>query len=237
MRYKQTVLGVVWALFQPLTQTFVFTIFFGRLAKVPSGDLPYSLFVLIGLVFWTFFSGALTNASNSLVGNVGVVKKVYFPRIILPISSIVTGFVDFLIALIILIIYSFYLGISPHPLIIVFIPLFLLITSLGAGGLGLFLSALNVKYRDVRYVLPFFIQILLFVSPVIYPTSIVRPSNRIILALNPVTGVVESMRTLFEGSTAINWNILGISTLFAVIYFLFGLYFFKATERFFADVV
>jgi len=237
VRYKQTMLGALWALFQPLSQMFIFTIFFGRLAQVPSGELPYSLFVLVGLVFWGFFSGILINASNSLVENESVIKKVYFPRIILPLSKIVSNFVDFLIAFVLLLAVIFYYGFSPNSLILLILPLGLIITALGTGGLGLLLSAVNVKYRDVRYILPFFIQILIFLSPVIYPTIIMRPFYRYVMALNPMTGVIESMRTIITGSSVVNWNMLGISMLSATMLFIIGLYYFRATERFFADIV
>lgn len=237
VRYKQTALGIAWAIFQPLTQTFVFTVFFGKLAKIPSGKLPYSLFVLIGLVFWGYFSGILSRASSSMVDNESIVKKIYFPRLILPLSNIVTNLIDFIISFTMLGIFAVYLGFIPNTLALLLIPLGLIIATLGASGLGLFLSAINIKYRDVRYILPFFIQMMLFLSPIIYPSSIVRPSNRLVLALNPMTGVIEAIRTTFEGGTAVNWEILGISAVSSLALFIFGLYFFKATERFFADIL
>ena len=237
VRYKQTILGVGWAIFQPLFSMFIFTIFFGNFAKVSSGNLPYSLFVLNGLVFWNFFSGILSRASNSLVENESIVKKVYFPRVILPLSTIGSNLIDFMMSFVILLAVTFYYHFVPNMLALALVPLGLIIGALGASGLGLLLAAFNVKYRDVRYILPFFIQTMIFLTPVIYPTSIMRPSFRYIIALNPMTGVIEAIRTVFAGSTAVNWTILGISGAASVILFVFGLYYFKATERFFADIV
>jgi len=237
VRYKQTILGAAWAVFQPLSSMFIFTIFFGNFAKIPSGELPYSLFVLIGLVFWNYFSGVLSRASNSLVENEGIVKKVYFPREILPLSTIGANLVDFGITLLLLLMVSLYFRFIPSALILVIVPLGLFIGTLGAGGLGLFLSAFNVKYRDVRYILPFFIQIMIFLTPVIYPTSIMRPSFRYIIALNPMTGVIDAARTVFSGGINLNWSILAISGGASAVFFIIGLYYFKSTERFFADLV
>jgi len=237
VRYKQTLLGASWAIFQPLSSMFIFTIFFGNFAKIPSGTLPYSLFVLTGLVFWTFFSGILSAASNSMISNEDIVKKVYFPREILPTSTVGTNFLDFMISFSILLLVSFYFHFFPNILVFVIVPLGILITALGSLGLGLLLSAFNVKYRDVRYVLPFFIQMMIFLTPIIYPSSIMRPSFRYIIALNPMTGVIEAVRTVFSGSNIINWQILGISAASSLALFVIGLYYFRATERFFADIV
>ena len=237
VRYKQTLLGASWAIFQPLSSMFIFTIFFGNFAKIPSGILPYSLFVLTGLVFWTFFSGILSAASNSLITNEDLVKKVYFPREILPISTVGTNFLDFIISFSILLSVSFYFHFFPNILVFAIVPLGVIIAALGSVGLGLLLSAFNVKYRDVRYVLPFFIQMMIFLTPVIYPTSIMRPFFRYVIALNPMTGVIEAVRAVFAGSTTVNWQILGISAASSVVLFVIGLLYFRATERFFADIV
>lgn len=237
VRYKQTALGAAWAIFQPLVSTFIFTIFFGRLAKIPSGILPYSLFVLCGLVFWNFFSSALTHASNSLVENENIVKKVYFPRLILPLSAIVTSFIDFLISFVMLLIFTFVLGFIPSPMFILILLIGILIVFISAGGLGLFLSAFNVKYRDVRYILPFFIQTMLFLTPVIYPTSIVSNTNKYIMALNPMTGIIEAVRTTVAGSMSVDWLLLGVSAFSAVVFLVIGLIYFRQTEDFFADIV
>jgi lipopolysaccharide transport system permease protein len=237
VRYKQTILGAAWAVFQPLISMIIFTVFFGTLAKIPSGNLPYSLFVFCGLVFWGFFSNSLSHASNSLVENENIVKKVYFPRIILPISSVVTSLIDFAINLVILIIFTLVMGFIPSPLSLIIIPLGLLISSIAASGLGLFLAAFNVKYRDVRYILPFFIQLLMFLTPVIYPTTIVRPSNKLIMAINPMTGVIESVRSVISGSYQIDWPILLISAISSTFILIIGIYYFRRTEKFFADIV
>jgi lipopolysaccharide transport system permease protein len=237
VRYKQTILGATWAVFQPLTSMFIFTIFFGNFAKIPSGEIPYPLFVLIGLVFWNYFSGILSRASNSLIENEGIVKKVYFPREILPLSTIGANLVDFGISFILLLLVSFYFHFVPNVLILAVVPLGLILGTLGAGGLGLLLSAFNVKYRDVRYVLPFFVQIMIFLTPVIYPTGIMRPSFRYLIALNPMTGVIDAARVVFSGSGNLNWPMLAISGAAAVFLFVIGIYYFKATERFFADLV
>lgn len=237
VRYKQTMLGAAWAVFQPLSSMFIFTIFFGNFAKIPSGELPYSLFVLIGLIFWNYFSGILSRASNSLIENEGIVKKVYFPREILPLSALGANFVDFSVSFILLLVISFYLGFVPNTLALLVVPLGLVITTIGASGLGLLFSAFNVKYRDVRYVLPFFIQMMIFLTPVIYPTSIMRESLRYLINLNPAAGVIESIRIVFSGGSEINWLTLVVSGLSSILLFIVGLYYFKLTERFFADIV
>lgn len=237
VRYKQTYLGIAWALFQPLVSMVIFTVFFGRLAKIPSGDLPYSLFVLCGLVFWGFFSGALTHASNSLVDNENIIKKIYFPRMILPFSAIITSLIDFAVSLFVFLVFAAILGRLPNLMFIPVLFVGLLVASLGASGLGLFLSSFNVKYRDVRYILPFFVQIMLFLTPVIYPTTIVRESNKYIMALNPMTGVIEAVRSTFSVNMQTDWLLLGLSSLSAVIIFIIGLAYFRKTESFFADIV
>jgi lipopolysaccharide transport system permease protein len=237
VRYKQTMFGAAWAVFQPLSSMFIFTIFFGNFAKIPSGELPYPLFVLTGLVFWNYFSGILSRASSSLTENEGIVKKVYFPREILPLSTVGANLIDFGISLVLLLIVSLYFRFIPNVLVLLVIPLGLIIATLGAGGLGFLFSAFNVKYRDVRYALPFFIQMMIFLTPVIYPTSIMRPSFRYLIALNPMTGVIDAARVVFSGGANLNWGILAISGGASVLLFIIGLYYFKSTERFFADLV
>src|SRR3989344_5456937 len=172
VRYKQTMIGVAWAVFQPFMTMVVFSVFFCGLAKIPSDGVPYPIFVYVGLLFWQFFSGALSDTSVALIANQSIITKVYFPRLILPISSVITKFVDFLIAAVILLGLMFYYGYTPHISGFLIVPLLLFITFMASSGLGLFLASLNVRYRDVRYALPFFIQILLFLTPVIYPASI-----------------------------------------------------------------
>ena len=216
---------------------FIFTLFFGNFAKIPSDALPYPLFVLIGLIFWGFFSGTLSAASGSLIANESIVKKAYFPREILPLSTIGTNLIDFSISFIMLLLVAVYFQVIPNILALLIIPLGIIIGALGAGGLGLLLSAFNIKYRDVRHALPFFIQMMIFLSPVIYPSSIMRPSFRYLIALNPMAGVIEAVRIVFSGGTSVNWITLAISGTSSILLFIIGYYYFKSTERFFADIV
>lgn len=237
VRYKQTLLGGLWVVFQPLFSTFIFTIFFGRLAKIPSGNLPYPLFVMIGLVFWLFFSSSLSYASNSLIDNEHIIKKVYFPRLILPISAVIASLVDFFIAFLLLLIAVIYYGFSPALSILYVFPLCITMTLLSSIGLGLFLAALNAIYRDVRYILPFFIQILIFLTPVIYPVTIIRPSNRIIMAINPMTGVIETMRVVLTGVGTIDVGLLTVSFISCAIFLVIGLIGFRYFEKFIIDIL
>jgi lipopolysaccharide transport system permease protein len=236
VRYRQTVLGIAWVIFQPLASMIIFTIFFGNFVKIPSGNLPYPLFVLCGLVFWSFFSNTLSFASNSLISNENIIKKVYFPKVILPLSTVVTNSIDLLINVILLFLISLFFKFIPSLFSIVIIVISYVISAMTAAGIGLFLSSLNVKYRDVRYILPFFIQLLIFLTPVIYPTSIVKSVNKLIFSLNPMTGVIENIRAVISGS-GIDYLMLGISGLVSIFIFLIGLAFFNATEKFFADVI
>ncbi len=237
VRYKQTMLGILWVIFQPLVTMAIFTFFFGKMAKIPSGELPYSLFVLCGLVFWTFFSGSLSHASDSLVANESIIKKVYFPKVILPLSSVITFFVDFSINLILLIILAIFFGFIPQLLGLIIFPVGIILTAITSCGLGLLLSSFNVKYRDVRYILPFFIQILLFVTPIIYPLSIVSPTNRIVMALNPMTSVIEAVRFVFSPTYMLKPELIVVSLISSIFIFIFGLWYFRKTEDFFADIV
>ncbi len=237
VRYKQTVFGIAWVLFQPLISMIVFTIFFGNFAKIPSGNLPYPLFVLCGLVFWNFFSNTLSSASSSLISNENIIKKVYFPKVILPLSTIVTGSVDLFINIVLLFIVSLYFKFIPQLSILIVILLGYFISFLTASGLGLFFSAINVKYRDIRYIIPFFIQLLLFLTPVIYPTSIIKSSGKFLFIFNPMAAVIESMRSVISGNLSIDFLGLGIATLISLVIFFFGLAFFNATEKFFADII
>lgn len=236
VRYKQTFIGVAWAIFQPLFTMLIFSIFFGKFANMPSDGIPYPIFVYVGLLLWQFFSFSLIDISNCLVDNKNIITKVYFPRIILPISATITRFVDFLIASGILVVLMFYYGFLPRISGLLILPLLLFITFMAALGMGLFLSALNVKYRDVRYVLPFFIQIMMFLAPVIYPASITGIYSWF-LAMNPMTGVIKAARAAILGNFPINWELLGISSLACFLIFIFGFWYFKRTEKYFADIV
>lgn len=236
VRYKQTILGVLWAIVQPVATMTIFTLFFGRFAKVPSDGAPYSIFVFCGLIFWNYFSSALTTASNSLVDNEGIVKKIFFPRLLLPGAAAITPTIDFLISTTVLLVLSFFLGFTPGWLILVIIPVGLLISVLTVIGLGTFLAAINVRYRDVRYIIPFFIQILLFLTPVIYPISIVPTEWQWVLSLNPLTGVITAARAAFLGTAAIDWPALLASFGIALVLSVVGITFFRKTEHQFADV-
>lgn len=236
VRYKQTAIGIAWAVIQPFVTMVVFSVFFGRLAGIPSDGVPYPIFVYVGLLFWNFFSSALGDTSGTLISNQNIITKVYFPRLILPISSVVTKFIDFAIAGLILVGLMFYYGYVPHLLGLLILPILLLITFMASVGLGLFLSAINVKYRDVRYALPFFIQILLFLTPVIYPASIAGKYSWL-LALNPMMGVIQNARAALLGTAPINWILISISFVGTLVLMIFGIYVFKKVERFFADII
>jgi lipopolysaccharide transport system permease protein len=236
IRYKQTYVGIGWAVFQPFITMVIFSVFFGGLAKIPSDGVPYPIFVYVGLLFWQFFSGALGDTSNVLIANQSIITKVYFPRLILPIASVFTKLVDFAVATLILIGLMFYYHYTPHLSGLWIIPLLLIITFMASVGLGLFLCSINVKYRDVRYVLPFFVQILLFLTPVIYPASIAGKYSWI-LALNPMTGVIQSARAAILGATQINWILVSLSFISTFIFMVFGVYIFKKVERYFADII
>lgn len=236
VRYKQTIIGILWAIFQPFMTMVVFSIFFGKFAQMPSDGIPYPIFVYTGLLLWQFFSSALSETSNCLINNQAIITKVYFPRLILPISSVATKLVDFAIASIILIGLMAYYNYLPNLAGLLIIPLLLLITFMASVGLGLFLASINVKYRDVRYALPFFIQMLLFVTPVIYPASIAGKYSWI-LAMNPMTGVIKAARSAILGGAPINWELLAISGVTCFVLLVFGIIYFKKTERYFADIV
>jgi lipopolysaccharide transport system permease protein len=237
VRYKQTVLGILWVIFQPLIAMFLFTFIFGRFFTTSSTKLPYALFALCGLVFWNFFSNSLTHASNSLTSNENIIKKVYFPKIVLPLSTIATGFVDFFINFILLLVVTFFFGFIPSIISFFIIPLNVFITALTIAGLGLMFSSLKVKYRDVGYILPFFIQLFLFLSPIIYPTSILSMKYKFLLALNPLTGVVESTRIIMSGSSQIDFFLLGNSLALSLALFIVGLFVFSSTEKYLADIL
>jgi lipopolysaccharide transport system permease protein len=236
VRYKQTVIGILWAIFQPFMTMVVFSLFFGTLLKIPSDGIPYPIFVYTGLLFWQFFASALSETSNVLVSNQAIITKVYFPRLILPLSSVATKFVDFGIAAVILAGMMTYYGFTPKLASIIIMPLLLAITFMAAVGGGLFLAAINVKYRDVRFVLPFFIQLLLFVTPVIYPASVAGKYSWI-LALNPMMGVIQNARAALLGTMPINWILIVISLVATAALLAIGIIYFKKVERYFADII
>ena len=236
VRYKQTIIGITWAILQPFLLMVVFSVFFGNLAKMPSDGVPYPIFVFSGLLFWNYFSVSLTGASDALVANENVVKKIYFPRLLLPLSSTITPLIDFALALVILIGLMIYFHFTPTITGIILFPFLILLSFLSAAGLGSLLAAINVRYRDIRYALPFFIQTLFFLTPVIYPTTLIGEKYQWLLALNPMTGIIETARTGIIGDKEIDFVLLGISAVIAVSLFVFGIFYFRKTERVFADL-
>jgi lipopolysaccharide transport system permease protein len=235
VRYKQTVLGAAWAIIQPLFTMIIFTLFFGRLAGVPSDNVPYPVFVYAGLLLWTFFSNALANSGNSLVGSQNLLTKVYFPRIIIPAATVGAGLVDLAIAFVVLIGLMLYYGMAVTWGVLL-IPVIIALMTLLALGVGMWASALNVKYRDVRFALPFLIQLWMFLSPIIYPSSFVPMKWRWVLTLNPLTGLIDGFRAaLFAGR--INWATLATSAAITLAMLVYAAYAFKRMERTFADIV
>ncbi len=235
VRYKQTVLGILWVIIQPLLMMIVFTLFFGRLAKIPSDGIPYPLFAYTGLLPWTFFSNALNSSGNSLVGNSSLITKVYFPRMIIPIAAVGSGLIDFVIAfgLLVLLMLYYRIGFSPN---ILMLPILALLTALLAIGVGMWMSALNVKYRDIRYALPFLIQLWLFATPVIYPSSLIPDKWRWLFWINPLTGLIEGYRSAIFGKP-FDLMGLGISIFIIFVVLIYSAYTFRQMERSFADIV
>ena len=236
VRYKQTILGGLWAVIQPAFTMIVFTLFFGRLARVPSDGLPYPIFVYAGLLPWTYFANAVSTSGNSLVGSANLITKVYFPRLMVPASAALAGLLDFFIALLVLAALMVYYQFLPGAGILLF-PFLVALTFLCTVGVGLWLSALNVQYRDIRYAIPFLIQIWMFLSPVIYPVSLLKDKYQWLLALNPMGGVIHAYRASLLGHQPIDWPLLGLSALIIIALFLGGLYYFRRMEKVFADVV
>lgn len=234
VRYRQTLLGAAWAVLQPIGFMVVFSLFFGDLAGVSSNGLPYPLFSLAALVPWTFFANAMLLGSDSLVANSGLVSKIYFPRIFMPTGILVAGCVDLAISLVILLTIVFIWGLTPS-LAILALPLLIVIAAMAALGVSSALSAINVRYRDVRYVVPFAIQLWLFATPVVYPSSLLSQPWQTISAINPMVGVVEGFRWATLGSGAAPWDLIGISAISAVVIFFAGLAYFDRVERGFAD--
>jgi lipopolysaccharide transport system permease protein len=236
VRYKQTVIGAAWAVFQPVLMMVVFSLFFGKLAGIPSEGIPYPIFSYCGLLPWTFFAQGMSQASNSLVGSAHLITKVYFPRSIIPLSAVLVGLMDFALAFLVLVAMMVYYGISPGVNVI-WLPGFLLLALITSLGTGLWLSALNVKYRDVRYTIPFLTQIGMFATPVIYPSTLLHGSWRVLLGLNPMTAVVEGFRWTLLRVGRPPGAMLGISVLVALALLVSGALYFRKVERTFADVV
>jgi lipopolysaccharide transport system permease protein len=236
LRYKQTFLGIAWAVIQPLLTMIVFTIFFGKLGGIPSDGQPYPLFVLAALLPWQLFAYALTQSSNSLVAEQRLITKVYFPRLLIPAASVLSGLVDFLVALVLVLIGMAVFGVAPTWAIVT-LPLLAFFTLLTALAIGLWLSALNVQYRDVRYTIPFLTQFWMFLSPVAYPAKIVPEAYRVWYGLNPMAGVIEGTRWALLGTDAPDWCLMAVSAAVVGLLLVGGLFYFKRLEKTFADVV
>lgn len=235
VRYKQTALGALWAILQPLFMMIIFTIFFGRLAGVDSVGIPYPLFAFAGLVPWTFFSNAITASGNSLVGSANLITKVYFPRLIVPAAAMLAGLVDFALAFLLFIVLMIYYGVTPTVQVL-FLPVLILMTALFALGVGTWMAALNVKYRDVRFALPFLIQLWLFVSSVILPSSALGPKWRWVLMFNPMSGIIEGYRSALFG-LPFDWRALGVAAAITIVVLVYSIYSFARVERSFADII
>ena len=236
VRYKQTALGAAWAIIQPVMTMVVFSLFFGKLGKIPSDGVPYPIFSYAALVPWTFFANGLTQSSNSLVGSSNLITKVYFPRLAIPMGTVLSGLLDFVLAFIVLLAMMLYYGITPS-LNTLWLPVFLLLAVVTSLGVGLWLSALNVEYRDVRYVVPFLTQFWMLATPIAYPSSLLHEPWRTIYGLNPMVGVVEGFRWALLGSRMAPGPIIAASSLAAVVILVSGAFYFRRMEKTFADVV
>jgi lipopolysaccharide transport system permease protein len=236
VRYKQTVMGVLWAIIQPFLTMVIFSMFFGRLANIPSDGLPYPVFSYAALVPWTFFANALAQASNSLVINANMIKKIYFPRLALPIATVLAGVIDFVLAFVVLLGIMLYYGLVP-TINIVWLPLFLLLALITSLGVSLWLAALNVQFRDVHYTIPFLTQAWLFVTPIAYPSSLLPEAWRTVYGLNPMAGVVEGFRWALLGTGTGPGKMIIVSALVSLTLFISGAFYFRRMEQSFADVL
>lgn len=240
VRYKQTALGILWIVLQPLVSITIFTVLFGRLLSVPSGDAPYPVFLYAALLPWTYFANSLNRATNSLVGNAHLITKVYFPRLIIPISGVLSGLVDFAIGFVVFLGLMAVFDVAPTANI-VFLPAFVLLAMVTALGCGLWLAALNVRYRDVTHLVPFIVQVWFYVTPVVYGTTLIPEQFQFLLGLNPMTGVVEGFRWALLGPQLGNaqapQGLFWVSVAISLLIFVTGLVFFRRTERTFADII
>jgi lipopolysaccharide transport system permease protein len=236
VRYKQTVLGAAWAILQPFFTMVVFSLFFGRLAGIPSDDMPYPIFSYAALVPWQFFANGLTQSSQSLVGSANLIRKVYFPRMVIPIGAILSGGVDFALAFVVLLAMMLFYGIVP-TVNVVWLPALLLLALVTSLGVGLWLTALNVQFRDVRYAVPFMVQAWLFVTPIAYPSSLLDEPWRTLYAINPMAGVVEGFRWALLGADTRPGSMIIVSSVAALLLLVSGAYYFRRMEKSFADVI
>jgi lipopolysaccharide transport system permease protein len=236
VRYKQTVLGASWAILQPFLSMLIFTIFFGWLAQMPSDGTPYPVFTFTALVPWTFFSNGLTQSSNSLVSSANLIKKIYFPRLVVPISVVLAGLPDFMLSFLVLIGMMFYYGVHPNWLSLLYLPPLLLLALVTSLGTGLWFSALNVKYRDVRYIVAFLTQVWMFATPVVYPASLLPARWRTIYGINPMVGVIEGFRWALLKTDAAPGPYIAVSSVTALLILITGMYYFRRVEKDFADL-
>ncbi len=235
-RYAQTVLGPGWAIIRPILTMIVFTVVFGNLVEVPSDGVPYAIFSLSGLVAWNYFSTSFTGASGSLVVNRNLISKVYFPRLIVPLSPVIAGLADLAVAFVVLLSMMAYFGMVPSAWSLVVIPALVFSMMMTAGGVGCWLTALNIQYRDVQHLTPFALQVWMYGSPIVYPMSLVPERYQTLYALNPMVGVIEGFRSVLLGTTAVPWGAVGLSLLGSLLIFATGVLYFRRTERIFADV-
>jgi len=235
VRYAQSLLGVGWAVIQPLFSMIVFTVVFGNLARVDSEGVPYAVFSFTALVPWTYFANALSEGTNSLVGNASMIRKVYFPRILLPLSSVLAKLVDFCIAMLILFCLMAVYGITP-TWNVVFLPLLIVLMMISAAGMGMWLTALGIQYRDVQYSVHFLTQLLMYAAPVVYPASLIPAPYQTLYAINPMVGVIEGFRAALLGTAPMPWHWIGTGALTAIFLVVTGAYYFRFKERVFADV-
>ena len=234
-RYAQSVLGIGWAVIQPLFSMIVFTIVFGKLAQINSDGVPYAIFSYTALVPWTYFSGALTEATRSLLGASGMMTKVYFPRMIIPIAPILSKLVDFCIAFIIILFMMAYFGFTPS-IQFFFLPLLILLMMLTASGMGMWLTAMAIQYRDINYAMGFFVQLLMYVAPVVYPANNVPEKFRLIYGLFPMTGIIEGFRSILLQTNPMPWDLIGVGSIVSLFVFILGGLYFRRMEKYFADV-
>jgi len=237
VRYRQTSIGAAWAIIQPFMTMVVFSVFFGRLAKVPSDGIPYPIFAFAALVPWTFFANGLTQGTNSLVASGDLITKVYFPRLLVPTARVLSGLLDLALAFVVLLGMTWWYGLMPRPGALLALPALVLLALVTAVGISLWLSALNVRYRDIQHVVPFLVQLWLFVTPVAYPSSLLSERWRTVYALNPMVGVVEGFRAALLGSESAPGPVLAVSAVAAIVLLVTGAFFFRRVERNFADLI
>ena len=236
VRYAQTVLGAGWAILQPVLTMIVFSVIFGRFAQIPSDGVPYPLFSLAALVPWTYFSTALSGAGNSLVSNTNLLTKIYFPRLIIPAAPVLAGLVDFAIGFALLLVVMVAYGFMPSALAVAVLPVLIVGMMLTSLGVGSWLAALNIQYRDVKHVTPFLVQVWMYASPIVYPMSAVPERYQPVYALNPMAGIIEGFRAVLFGTRSVPWSIIGVSLGVGLFFFVTGALYFRRTERVFADV-